>query len=84
MLAGEFHCVRPAGGLCSTRELPSVTSHLTDSNGPLFHYVISCRRKLLACASIGFATRANMADKPVNFVSWYDAIRFANWLQGAP
>ncbi|MBA3484002.1 MAG: SUMF1/EgtB/PvdO family nonheme iron enzyme [Pirellulales bacterium] len=25
-------------------------------------------------------TRANMGDKPVNFVSWYDSIRFANWL----
>lgn len=27
-----------------------------------------------------YATRTNMADKPVNFVSWYDSIRFANWL----
>jgi len=27
-----------------------------------------------------YATKANMADKPVNFVSWYDSIRFANWL----
>jgi formylglycine-generating enzyme len=27
-----------------------------------------------------YSTRTNMADKPVNFVSWYDAIRFANWL----
>jgi formylglycine-generating enzyme required for sulfatase activity len=36
--------------------------------------------------SFTYATRANMADKPVNFVSWYDSIRFANWLnngQGA-
>jgi sulfatase modifying factor 1 len=33
-----------------------------------------------------YTTRENMGDKPVNFVSWYDAIRFANWLnngQGA-
>jgi len=27
-----------------------------------------------------YATKTNMADKPVNFVSWYDSIRFANWL----
>ena len=27
-----------------------------------------------------YATRADMANKPVNFVSWYDSIRFANWL----
>jgi formylglycine-generating enzyme required for sulfatase activity len=27
-----------------------------------------------------YTTRANMADKPVNYVSWYDSIRFANWL----
>jgi formylglycine-generating enzyme required for sulfatase activity len=27
-----------------------------------------------------YAPKANMGDKPVNFVSWYDAIRFANWL----
>jgi sulfatase modifying factor 1 len=36
--------------------------------------------------SFTYTTKANMADKPVNFVTWYDAIRFANWLhngQGA-
>lgn len=27
-----------------------------------------------------YASKTNMADKPVNYVSWYDAIRFANWL----
>ncbi|MBX7073031.1 MAG: SUMF1/EgtB/PvdO family nonheme iron enzyme [Pirellulales bacterium] len=30
--------------------------------------------------SFSYATKTNMADKPVNYVSWYDAIRFANWL----
>ena len=30
--------------------------------------------------SFTYAPRANMADKPVNFVSWYDSIRFSNWL----
>jgi formylglycine-generating enzyme required for sulfatase activity len=33
-----------------------------------------------------YTTKPNMADKPVNYVTWYDAIRFANWLhngQGA-
>jgi formylglycine-generating enzyme required for sulfatase activity len=30
--------------------------------------------------SYTYATKSNMADKPVNFVSWYDAIRFVNWL----
>jgi formylglycine-generating enzyme required for sulfatase activity len=36
--------------------------------------------------SFMYTTKANMADKPVNYVSWYDSIRFANWLhngQGA-
>lgn len=36
--------------------------------------------------SYTYTTKSNMADKPVNYVSWYDAIRFANWLhngQGA-
>ncbi len=28
-----------------------------------------------------YAARANMGDKPVNFVSWFDAARVANWLQ---
>ena len=28
-----------------------------------------------------YVVRANMADKPVNFVSWWDAARVANWLQ---
>jgi sulfatase modifying factor 1 len=28
-----------------------------------------------------YAVRPNMGDKPVNFVSWFDAARFANWLQ---
>ncbi len=30
--------------------------------------------------SYTYATRANMGNKPVNFVSFYDAMRFANWL----
>lgn len=33
-----------------------------------------------------YTVRSSMGDKPVNFVSWYDAARFANWLhngQGA-
>lgn len=30
--------------------------------------------------NFSYATKTNMADKPVNFVSWYDSIRFANWL----
>jgi sulfatase modifying factor 1 len=30
--------------------------------------------------SYTYATKANMANKPVNYVSWYDAIRFANWM----
>ena len=28
-----------------------------------------------------YAARANMGDKPVNYVSWFDAARVANWLQ---
>jgi hypothetical protein len=28
-----------------------------------------------------YAAKTNMADKPVNFVSWFDAARVANWLQ---
>ena len=27
-----------------------------------------------------YITKTNMGDKPVNYVNWYDAIRFANWL----
>ncbi len=27
-----------------------------------------------------YTPKTNMADKPVNYVSWYDSIRFANWL----
>jgi formylglycine-generating enzyme len=33
-----------------------------------------------------YSTKTNMGNKPVNYVSWYDASRFANWLhngQGA-
>lgn len=30
--------------------------------------------------SYTYTARPNMGDKPVNFVNWYDAIRFANWL----
>ena len=36
--------------------------------------------------SFTYAPKTNMGDKPVNYVSWYDSIRFANWLhngQGA-
>jgi formylglycine-generating enzyme required for sulfatase activity len=28
-----------------------------------------------------YAAKANMGDKPVNYVSWWDAARVANWLQ---
>lgn len=27
-----------------------------------------------------YSVKANMGDKPVNFVSYYDAVRFANWM----
>jgi formylglycine-generating enzyme required for sulfatase activity len=30
--------------------------------------------------SYTYTTKTNMGNKPVNYVSWYDAIRFANWL----
>jgi formylglycine-generating enzyme required for sulfatase activity len=36
--------------------------------------------------SYTYAAKTNMGNKPVNHVSWYDSIRFANWLhngQGA-
>ncbi|MBI2825524.1 MAG: SUMF1/EgtB/PvdO family nonheme iron enzyme [Planctomycetia bacterium] len=29
-----------------------------------------------------YSTKPNMADKPVNFVTWYDAARYVNWLNG--
>ena len=28
-----------------------------------------------------YAVKTNMGDKPVNYVSWFDAARVANWLQ---
>jgi formylglycine-generating enzyme required for sulfatase activity len=28
-----------------------------------------------------YATKSNMGDKPVNFVSWFDAARVSNWYQ---
>lgn len=30
--------------------------------------------------SYTYATRTNMGDKPVNYVSWFDAARVSNWL----
>lgn len=33
-----------------------------------------------ANGSYSYAAKPNMGDKPVNYVSWYDAVRFANWL----
>ena len=40
----------------------------------------------LAANGSKYSVKANMGNKPVNFVSWYDAARFANWMnngQGA-
>ena len=31
--------------------------------------------------SFTYSAKAGMADKPVVFVSYYDALRFVNWLQ---
>ena len=33
--------------------------------------------------SYSYAVKANMGNKPVNFVSWYDAARFTNWLHNS-
>ena len=33
-----------------------------------------------ASGSYTYAIRTNMGDKPVNYVSWFDAARVANWL----
>ena len=33
-----------------------------------------------AASGAKYTIRTNMGDKPVNFVSWYDAARFTNWL----
>ena len=34
-----------------------------------------------ASGSHTYAVKTNMGDKPVNYVSWFDAARVANWLQ---
>ncbi len=34
-----------------------------------------------ASGSYAYAVKSNMGDKPVNYVSWFDAARVANWLQ---
>jgi sulfatase modifying factor 1 len=34
-----------------------------------------------AASGSKYAARNNMGDKPVNYVSWWDAARVANWLQ---
>jgi len=33
-----------------------------------------------ASGSYSYSAKANMGDKPVNFVSWFDAARVSNWL----
>jgi formylglycine-generating enzyme required for sulfatase activity len=33
-----------------------------------------------ASGSYSYSARTNMGDKPVNFVSWFDAARVSNWL----
>ena len=34
-----------------------------------------------AASGSKYAVKTNMGDKPVNFVSWFDAARVSNWLQ---
>jgi len=34
-----------------------------------------------AAAGSKYAVKTNMGNKPVNYVSWFDAARFSNWLQ---
>ena len=33
-----------------------------------------------AANGVKYSVKANMGNKPVNYVSWYDAARFANWM----
>ena len=33
-----------------------------------------------AASGAKYTIRTSMGDKPVNYVSWYDAARFTNWL----
>jgi formylglycine-generating enzyme required for sulfatase activity len=34
-----------------------------------------------ASGSFSYSAKANMGDKPVNYVSWFDAARVSNWYQ---
>jgi formylglycine-generating enzyme len=49
------------------------TSMGSDANGGI-------TRSGLA-GSYSYAVKANMGDKPVNYVTWFDAARVANWMQ---
>jgi formylglycine-generating enzyme required for sulfatase activity len=48
------------------------TNMNSDARGGIARFGVS--------GSFTYLTRPNMGNKPVNFVSWYDSIRFANWL----
>jgi len=48
------------------------TSMASDPNGGISYVGLGYGQR--------FAVKAGMGSKPVNFVCWYDAIRFANWL----
>lgn len=56
----------------------------TDSYGLYHPYMGSDARagitRLGSSGSYTYSTRANMCAKPVNYVSWFDAARYCNWL----
>lgn len=82
-----LNTVDPNGTLSQTTDtFNSLGEPITDSKNTLYHYLMNndsrggIIRNISADIGNKYAMKSNMFGKPINFVNWYMAAAYCNWL----